>query len=56
MNALKVAYDIAKIYIWKQITTSARSTIRVEPVAYDIAKIYIWKQITTNDLKDTEIG
>jgi hypothetical protein len=42
-----VAYDIAKIYIWKQITTWNHSLEFACAVAYDIAKIYIWKQITT---------
>ena len=42
-----VAYDIAKIYIWKQITTPSSAKACCSKVAYDIAKIYIWKQITT---------
>ena len=44
---VSVAYDIAKIYIWKQITTCVGNTQIFIIVAYDIAKIYIWKQITT---------
>ena len=47
----EVAYDIAKIYIWKQITTYEGAIKSALGVAYDIAKIYIWKQITTLTMK-----
>ena len=43
----KVAYDIAKIYIWKQITTACGSNKPLPQVAYDIAKIGNFSQIAT---------
>ena len=54
IRKISVAYDIAKIYIWKQITTLWLISQHQHNVAYDIAKIYIWKQITTKVDVDTQ--